>query len=326
MKTCVLYLDKISAPMEQLAINTIGGDGIELRFLNPTAAQAGTLAEAHYFLATNFLVTDKVIDQANKLKMIQRTGVGYDNVNVAYAASKDIPVSITLGTNASSVAELVVLYMLALYRKILLLDRQSKSGIWDSWKYRHSSFELLGKTIGVVGSGVIGREVMKRLAPFGVKLVYYDVQRLAPEMERELGASYLNLDELLRQADIITLHVPWLESTRNLISRERIALIKPDALLINTARGPVVDEPALIGALKEGRIGGAGLDVFDPEPFTPESEILKFDNVIATPHVGAATLDNYQRVFDFCARNIRRAEAGEKPENIVNGIAYARSI
>ncbi len=319
MKPVVLYLDKISAPMEELAIETFGTD-IDLKFLNPANAPKGTIEEANFVLATNFLVTREVIDQAVNLKMIQRTGVGYDNVDIEHAKSKGLPVSITLGTNASSVAELVVLYMLAVYRKIMVLDRQSKTGIWDSWKYRHESFELLGKTIGVVGSGTIGREVIKRLTPFGVNIVYYDVSRLPAEIEVELGVSYRPLEDLLRESDIVTLHVPWLEATRNMISSERIAMMKPGAMLINTARGPVVDEKAMIQALKEGRLSGAGLDVFDPEPFTPESEILKFDNVITTPHVGAATLDNYQRVFTFCAKNIRRVVQGEKPENVVNGV------
>lgn len=320
MKTTVLYLDKVSAPMEKLALDIIAQEGIELKFLNPNEGPKGTLEDAHYVLATNFLVTPEVIDQAKSLKMIQRTGVGYDNVDIEYAKSKGLPVSITLGTNASSVAELVIAYMLSLYRKIILLDRQSKAGVWDSWKYRHESFELLGKTVGVVGSGTIGREVMKRLSPFGVKLIYYDVAQLPGEKEKELGISYRSLEDLLCESDIVTLHVPWLESTRNMLNRERIAMMKPGAVLINTARGPVVDEKALIEALKEGRIGGAGLDVFDPEPFTADSEILKFDNVITTPHVGAATLDNYQRVFTFCTENIQRVERGEKPRNVVNGV------
>jgi len=319
MKPIVLYLDKISAPMEELALQTFGSD-VVLKFLNPNNAPKGTLEEAHYVLATNFLVTKDVIDQAANLKMIQRTGVGYDNVDIEYAKAKGLPVSITMGTNASSVAELVVLYMLGLYRKIIPLDTQSKAGIWDTWKYRHSSFELLGKTIGVVGSGVIGREVMKRLTPFGVKLIYYDIKPLPAETEKELGVTYRTLEDLLKESDIVTLHVPWLEATRNMLNKERIAMMKQDAILINTARGPVVDQKALVEALQEGRIGGAGLDVFDPEPFTADSEILKFNNVITTPHVGAATFDNYLRVFTFCAANIQRVERGEKPENVVNGV------
>jgi phosphoglycerate dehydrogenase-like enzyme len=320
MKTTVLYLDKISAPMEKLAMDSIAKDGVELKFLGPTSGPSGTLEESNYVLVTNFHVTKEIIDQAKNLKMIQRTGVGYDNVDIEYAKIKGLPVSITSGTNASSVAELVVLYMLGLYRKIIPLDRQSKTGVWDSWKYRHESFELFGKTVGIVGSGVIGREVMKRLAPFRVNLIYYDIKRLPIETEIELGCGYGSLEDLLKESDIVTLHVPWLEATRNLLSRERLAMMKHDAILINTARGPVVDEKALIEALKEGRIGGAGLDVFDPEPFTPDSEILKFDNVITTPHVGAATLDNSQRVFTFCAKNIQRVERGQKPENVVNGL------
>jgi len=317
MKPVVLYLDKISAPMERLALETFS-DGARLKFLNPSVGEKGELEEAQYVLATNFLVTKEVIDTAGQLKMIQRTGVGYDNVDVAYAASKGIPVSITLGTNAGSVAELVVLYMLALYRKLVVLDRQSKTGVWDSWKYRHESFELQGKTIGIIGMGTIGKELVKRLKPFGVSFAYYDAFRLRPEQEAELGIEYRTMNDVLATGDIVSIHVPWNESTRGLIGAAEIARMKPSAILINTARGPIVDEKALVAAIKSGALAGAGLDVFDPEPFTADSDVLKFDTILTTPHVGAATLDNFARVFTFCAANIRRMENGQTPENIVS--------
>jgi phosphoglycerate dehydrogenase-like enzyme len=319
LKSVVLYLDKISGPMEQLLLD-ISPNSLQIKFLNPVIGEKGTIAEANYVLATNFLVTKEVIDAAPRLKMIQRTGVGYDNVDIEYARSKDIPVSITIGTNSSSVAELVILYMLALYRKLIVLDRQSKTGKWDSWKYRHESFELLGKTVGIIGAGAIGRELIKRLTPFGVKIIYYDVFRLTPEKETALGVEYRSMDGLLKEADIVTVHVPWIESTRGMIGKDELAKMKKNAIIINTARGPIVDEKALVNALNEGVIAGAAVDVFDPEPFTADSEILKFDNVITTPHVGAATLDNFSRVFTFCTANIGRVERGEKPENVVNGV------
>ena len=135
-----------------------------------------------------------------------------------------------------------------------------------------------------------------------------------------MGIKYRTLDDLLTESDIVTVHVPWIESTRGLIGKNELAKMKKSAILINTARGPIVDEKALVGALKEGNIAGAAVDVFDPEPFTANSEILKFDNVITTPHVGAATLDNYSRVFTFCVANIQRMERNEKPQSVVNGI------
>jgi D-3-phosphoglycerate dehydrogenase len=319
MSTVVLYLDKISAPMEDLVTKSFSGIA-DVRFLNPTHGKKGELDKAHHVLVTNYFVTKDVIDNAPLLKMIQRTGVGYDNVDVKYALQKNIPVSITLGTNASSVAELVIGYILALYRKLILLDKQSRAGVWDSWKYRHLSYEILGKTVGIIGMGAIGKELLKRLSPFGAKFIYYDVTPLRPERERELGIGYCSLDELLREADIISLHVPWNEKTRGLISREKLGLLKKNAILINTARGPVVDQVALTEALREGRIAGAGLDVFDPEPFTPDCELLTLENVVATPHVGAATLDNYERVFAFCAANVERLESGRQPENVINGV------
>ncbi|MDR7866082.1 MAG: 2-hydroxyacid dehydrogenase [Sporomusaceae bacterium] len=315
----VLYLDKISGQMEKVLLG-VCPEGLEIKFLDPVYGVKGTIEEANYFLATNYLVTKEVIDKAPSLKMVQRTGVGYDNVDIGHAKSRNVPVSITLGTNASSVAELTILFMLALYRKLIILNSAAKEGKWISWTYRHESFELLGKTIGVIGAGAIGREVIKRLLPFGVKVVYYDVYRLKPEVEAELGITYCGLDELLAQADIVTIHVPWLESTRGLIGRSELAKMKKNAVLINTARGPIVDQKALVEALKAGNIAGAGLDVFDPEPFTAGADILQFENVLTTPHIGAATLDNYLRVFDFCIANIQRAERNEKPLNVINGL------
>ncbi|MDR2077296.1 MAG: hypothetical protein LBP61_10285 [Desulfovibrio sp.] len=317
MKSVVLYIDKISEPMEELAIKSFP-DTLQLKFLYPKNGQKGSLTEAHYILDTHAQVTKDTIDASPNLKMIQRTGVGYDNVDVEYAASKNIPVSVTLGTNASSVAELVVLYMLTLFRNIIILDRQSKEGIWDNWKYRHKSFELFGKTVGIIGGGFIGREVMKRLKPFGVSLVYHDVNRLSPQLEEELGVEYREKNALLVLSDVVSLHVPWSENNRWLIGTDELALMKKTAILINTSRGPVVNQNALVDAIRRGSIAGAGLDVFDPEPFHKDSDILKFDNIITTPHVGAATKDNFSRAYVFCAKNILNMEQGIKAENIVN--------
>ncbi|MDR2160780.1 MAG: hypothetical protein LBO77_01345 [Desulfovibrio sp.] len=319
MKSVILYIDKVSEPMEELAIQSFR-DSLQLKFLYPKKGQQGSLEEADYILDTHAKVTKDLIDAAPNLKMIQRTGVGYDNVDVEYATSKNIAVSVTLGTNASSVAELVILYMLAMFRNLIVLDRQSKAGIWDNWKYRHQSFELSGKTIGIIGGGFIGREVMKRLKPFGVRIIYYDVNRLSPRLEEELGVEFQAKNALLARSDIISIHVPWSENNRWLIGTKELAVMKEGAFLINTSRGPVVDQNALIEAVKAGRIAGAGLDVFDPEPFHKDSDILKFDNIITTPHVGAATKDNFSRAYIFCAKNIFNFDQGIKAENIVNGL------
>ncbi|MCC8189428.1 MAG: 2-hydroxyacid dehydrogenase, partial [Planctomycetes bacterium] len=320
------YLDTVTADMERVFLaNT--PEGVTLCFNAPRGAgtQRGTIAQANYFFVTNYQVTREVIAAAPHLRMIQRTGVGYDNVDVAYAQSLSLPVSISLGTNMTSVAELVIAHILTLYRNLQYLNPMAKEGIWDSWKYRHESYEIYGKTVGVVGCGAIGRTVIRRLASFEPeRILYYDVERQPATVEQQLGITYCSLDDLIARADIITLHVPLFATTTGLISRERIARMKPNAILINTARGPVVDQPALVEAVRDGRIAGAGLDTFDPEPFVKDSEVLQHGNIITTPHIGAATVDNFVRVIRFCLENVLRCERGEKPLHVVNGVEYAR--
>ena len=321
----VLYLDKMSSEMEQILIKMCP-DNIEMKFLQPSShlGTKGSIEEAEYVLVTNYIVSKDIIDKTKSLKMIQRTGVGVDNVDTAYAREKSIPVSITLGTNASSVAELVIGMILSLYRRIHILNNRAKEGYWDTWTFRHESYEILGKIIGIIGVGAIGIELIKRLKGFlPDQIIYNDLNRLSEEEETALGVSYKSLDYLLESCDVISLHVPWLESTRGLIGRNQIAKMKSNAILINTARGPIVDQDALVEAVKNGKIGGAGLDVFDPEPFTKDCDVMKHENIITTSHVGAATLDNYERVFDFCFQNITRLENGENPENVINEVSLA---
>ena len=322
MTAKVLYLDKVTPEMEAVFL-TERPEGVELCFNYPQRPETPRcpIEEANYFFVTNFEVTKEIIDQGQALKMIQRTGVGYDNVDTEYAKSKNIPVSISAGSNATSVAELTVVQILTLYRKIHLLNQMAKEGIWDSWKYRHQSFEIFNKTIGVVGAGAIGRTVIKRLAAFEpARILYFDPIRQSPEVEKELGIEFQKLDDLMAAADIVTLHLPLFGSTRGLISKERIALMKQNAILINTARGPVVDQKALVEAVRSGAIAGAGLDVFDPEPFTKGQEVLALDNIVTTPHIGAATVDNFTRVIRYCLDNVLRFERGEKIMNVVNGL------
>jgi D-3-phosphoglycerate dehydrogenase len=321
MANVVLYLDKLNKHMEQMLIDMAPSD-VDVRFLKPNVGKQGNLEDATCFFVTNYEVTKEVIDAAPNLKLIQRTGIGVDNVDVEYATKKGIPVSISKGFNASSVAELAILDMLALYRKIVTLDPLTKKGEWHTWTYRHESFELLGKTIGVIGSGTIGREVMKRLKPFGTSVIYYDVYRMPEELEKEIGATYVEFEDLVCDSDIITLHIPWLPSTENLIGEKQFKQMKNSAVLINTARGPIVDQKALVNALKKGEIWGAASDVYSSEPADPNDPLFKLENVnlITTPHLGAATYDNYYRVFDFALSNTQRVGRNEKAEFVINEI------
>lgn len=214
------------------------------------------------------------------------------------------------GFNSTSVAELAILDMLALYRHIIDLDNKGKQQEWHTMTYRHDSYEIVGKTVGVVGGGTIGKEVIKRLNAFDANIIYYDVFPMAEEDEKRLNCRRVSLDELLESSDIITLHAPLLDSTRGMIGREQLAKMKRSAILVNTARGALVDADALVEAHSGEKIWGAAFDVFEPgEPLFG----VNLPNLIVTPHVGAATYDNYYRGYKLCLENLQRIGRGEAP-------------
>ncbi len=229
-------------------------------------------------------VRKEIIDSAKNLKVIGRAGVGLDNIDVEYAKSKGIKVINTPGATSISVAELTIGLILAVMRKIAFADREMRKGAWP--KKKSKGIEMYGKTMGIIGIGRIGREVAKRAKAFGMKVVYYDVYRPDESIEKELGIEYRDLDSLLSEADVVSLHVPLTPDTKHLINRERIEKMKNGAILINAARGGTVDEEALYEALKSGKLYGAALDVYEHEP-VKESPLFELDNVVLTPHIGA---------------------------------------
>ncbi len=318
MNNTVLYLDKLNKHMEKMLLDLTPPD-VAVKFLEPSVGEKGNFEDATSFFVTNYQVTKEIIDMAPNLKLIQRTGVGVDNVDIEYANSKGIQVSISKGFNNTSVAELAILFMLALYRRLVQLDPLTKKGEWHTWTYRHDSYLIKNKTVGVLGAGIIGREVIKRLNAFDAKVTYYDPFRMKPEEEEGLNVKYVEFDDLIKNSDIITLHLPWLESTVGIIGRQQFQQMKKSAILINTARGPIVDQEALVEALKTGRIWGAATDVYSSEPADPNDPLFKLDmpNIITTPHLGAATYDTYYDVFKFCLENTRRVARGEKAQFLV---------
>ena len=311
-----LYLDKLNANMEKMLLERMPAD-IDVRFLNPATGEKGELAEAEMLIDTTYQVTREVIDAAPKLRLIQRTGIGVDMVDTDYARQKGIPISVCRGFNSVSVAELAILDMLALYRRLPFMDASMKRGEWHTWTYRHASYELTGKTVGVVGAGAIGRHVMKRLKDFDCTLLYYDVRRLPPETEKDLGARFCSLEEILKEADVITLHLPLLPSTKHMIGARELKRMKNTAALVNCARDMLIDLDALADALLNGEIMGAAIDVFGP--LTEQSPLYRARdcNLILTPHIGAATFDNYDRVYRLCAVNAEHLLHGEEPEDLL---------
>jgi len=248
------------------------------------------------------LVTRKVIESADRLKVIARAGVGLDNIDVKAAEERGIALINAPESSTQSVAELAMGLMLAVARKIAFSDRRMREGYWA--KKEAMGVELSGKTLGVMGAGRIGSTVA-RIAKYGfnMHILYYDVV-CRDDLNKELGAECVSIEELLKRSDIVTIHVPLLPETRHMINEEKLRLMKKTAILINTSRGAVVDTAALVKALSEGWIAGAGLDVFEEEPLSMEHPLTKLDNVVLTPHIGASTKEAQEKAGVEVARKI----------------------
>lgn len=252
--------------------------------------------------------------ESGHLKLVQSLSVGTDDVDLDAAKQAGVPVAVNGGANAISVAEHTILLILALYRKLIPTVNRVNTGVWgDSRLGTERYFEIYGKTVGLLGLGNIGRMVAERLAPFGPDLVYYDPFRLDRERERQLKVEYVTFDEVLSRADIVSLHLPLTEETHHLIGARELALMKDSAVLINTARGPLVDEEALVNSLEAGGIAGAGLDVLSQEPAPADHPLLGRDDVVVTPHIAGPTWDSWPRRFANGFANILRVENGESP-------------
>jgi phosphoglycerate dehydrogenase-like enzyme len=254
--------------------------------------------------------TAEMIRAAGKLRFLQLPGVGYDQVNLQAAAEAGIPVAVSAHGTSDAVAEHAMLLMLAVSRRLCEMAGSLRAGKWWMWERRTSSYGLTGKTLGIIGMGRIGQEVAVRAAAFGMFIRYFDLFQVD-------GYRRCELDELLRSSDIVTVHCPLTAATRGLLNRERMALMKPGAILINTARGGIVDEAALHEALVSGNLAGAGLDVYEKEPPDPANPLLHMDQVIATPHIATGTLDSLRIKAAFYVENFRRILANQPPLGLI---------
>jgi phosphoglycerate dehydrogenase-like enzyme len=248
------------------------------------------------------------------IKLIQLLSAGYDGIDLEQLRGLGIPLSTNGGANAVAVADHTILLMLALYRQLLDLDRLVRAGGWKAAAMGEEvAHEMEGKTVGIIGAGNIGRAVAKRLRGFDVRAIYYDPVRISPEQELALGLSYSGLADLLRTSDIVTLHAPADASTRDMICDRTLAMMKREAILINCARGELVDEEALYEALRQRRIAGAGLDTFKHEPPEPGNPLLTLPNVVLTPHAAGPTWESWPKRFANSYANIERVARGERP-------------
>lgn len=263
-------------------------------------------------------VNEELLDRAPRLKMIANLGVGYNNIDVRAATARGIPVSNTPGVLTEATADLAFTLLLAVARRVVEGDRRVRAGEFKFWApFLFLGREVSGKTLGIVGMGRIGKAVARRARGFDMPVLYHNRSRLESDEEDRLGARHASLDELLQQSDFVSLHVPLTAQTTHLIGGEQLAAMKPTAYLINTARGPVVNEQALLEALQARRIAGAALDVYENEPaLTPGLTLL--DNVVLLPHVGSATLETRTRMAAMAAQNLIAGLSGQTPPNVVN--------
>jgi len=260
----------------------------------------------------------KVIASLERVKVIGRHGVGLDNVDLEAATEKGIIVTYTPHVNADSVADHTWTLILALARKIIPADASTKAGRWEGPKF--IGIELSSKTLGILGLGAIGQRVAKRAKGFDMNILYYDRCR-NEALEREIGVTYVDLERLLRESDIITIHAALTSETRRMIGTRELKMMKKTALLINTARGEIIDEKILVQALREGWIAGAALDVFEREP--PE-QFLNVGNVILTPHISSYTVEALRRMDTMVAEDIVKVLTGEKPGHVANPKVYEK--
>jgi lactate dehydrogenase-like 2-hydroxyacid dehydrogenase len=274
-------------------------------------------------------LTDKlpgaVIDQLDgSVRVIANVAVGYDNIDIAAASTRGIIVTNTPDVLTETTADFAWALLMAAARRVVEGHAFVHSGAWRQW-----TIDLIGgedihhKTIGIVGMGRIGQAVARRAGGFSMRIVYHDSQRASRDVEDRLGLEFMEKEQLLRESDFVSLHVPLVDSTRHLIGDRELALMKPSGILVNTARGPVVNEAALVRALKAGTIRAAGLDVFEREPQV-DPGLMTLSNVVLAPHIASASHDTRRKMSMMAAENAVAAAAGRRPANPVNRQAGQR--
>ena len=302
----VLVCDEVDPILPKI----LSDNGMDVTY-DPEITGEGLLARVHEYetvvVRSRTRITRDVIERAEKCQVIARVGVGLDNIDQEAAAERDIRVINAIEGAMNAVAELVMGSMLSLARKIPRGDRAMREGRWIKKDLKGT--ELRGKYLGIVGVGNIGKRLGRLARAFNMNIIGYDVIPIDPEFTREVGLMKADLDTLLQSSDYVSLHVPLLDSTRHMINTERIAKMKKTACVINTSRGGTIDEDALYEAIKEGRLGGAALDVFESEPATG-TPLAQLDNVILTPHIGAQTAEAQALAANVIAEKIVQIERG----------------
>ena len=317
----IMYFDKRPPQIEKCFIQTALPD-IDLCFYEPSYGKQGKLEEAEVLICNSRGVKKDIIDRAPNLKMVSIAGIGYDAHDIEYAKEKGIYICNCNGGASDTVAEFDIGLMIDLSRRITQLSNEVRQGSWNNWKYRDETHTLSGKTLGVIGAGGIGKALLRKSKAFNMRGIYYDLFRMDEQMEKDLDVEYMEMNELLKEADYVALLVPLLPSTRHILGKVQFALMKKNAIVLNDSRGECIDQDALVEALRSKQIWGAALDVVTPEPLPPDAPILNIpdSNVLITPHLGSATVELMNGLFREACDNAISFLSGERPKNIVNGL------
>ncbi len=297
---------RIAAAIEQAAPASWTVRAVEA---STQAARAAVLREADLAFVMAAPVPADLVAAAQRLRFIQKLGAGVDRIDLEACRRLGIAVARLNAGNSVPVAEHTIALMLAVYRRLPQIDARTRAGTWSKEDARGTHRQLQHKTVGLIGFGAVGREVAKRLRGFDVTVLSYDPLAAPPELKRSLAVRRVELDDLLRSADIVSLHLPLLPDTEGILGAARIRAMKPGAVLINCARGGLVDEAALAAALEDGHLFGAGIDAFAREP-PRGSRLLELENTVVTPHLAGATLDNFARVIARAVANAQTVLRG----------------
>jgi phosphoglycerate dehydrogenase-like enzyme len=304
--------------------NELAPADLDVGYVDPTASadqRREELKDAEALITNGLLWTTDQIAAMPNLKLLQLMSAGFNTLDVASIREMGVEVCNNSPAISNSVAEHAISLMMLTYKRL----EQGIAGVKDGAWQDHAKggefgklYELSGRTVGIIGLGNIGSKVAKRLTGFETTTLYYDVREFDPEYERSLNVTRVSFDELLERSDIVTVHVPLNSRTTKMFSTREFAAMKNDAVFINTCRGPVQDEAALIAALQNGEFAAAGLDVFEEEPTPLDNPLLHMDNVVVTPHLAGSTQERVDRALVFSFENARRVLNGEKPQNAVD--------
>jgi phosphoglycerate dehydrogenase-like enzyme len=311
MKPVVALLDVMPEPSQQALAAAFAE--FDLRLAQPGQDLHTLVADAAVLLSMWGTVDADLLAAAPKCQLLHKLGVGTDKFDLDAARQHGVTVLKAAGINADAVAELTVLLTLAVSRRLLFAVSETRAGRFQKEALRASTFQLVGKTVGLLGLGAIGRAVATRFRAFGAQVVYYDPRRLSTAEEAELGVEYRDMDDLLAAADVLSLHLPNTPRTAGMVNDALLEKVKPGVIVVNTARGALVDEAALTRAIEDGRVRGAGLDVTSVEPLPTDSPLHGLEEVVVTPHMGGAVADNFPRVAARAHANTVAVLAGRRP-------------